>query len=147
VRGVHSRPQFTYLKMRGFILPILATAVLSKASSTSRSEHHPDETLINTAIPSDKPSSKRAVGTWDDAYTKATAALAKLSQNDKIGIVTGVGWQNGNCVGNTKAASSIGYPSLCLQGKQTRFTSSRLGVKDRFETPGQAVADIPRERC
>ncbi|KAF2751276.1 glycoside hydrolase family 3 protein [Sporormia fimetaria CBS 119925] len=52
---------------------------------------------------------------WDSAYSKATTALAKLSQSDKIGIVTGVGWQNGNCVGNTKAAGSIGYPSLCLQ--------------------------------
>ncbi|KAF1847527.1 glycoside hydrolase family 3 protein [Cucurbitaria berberidis CBS 394.84] len=85
--------------MRGFLLPLLATATMSRAS----------------AIPSDTSSSKRAVGSWDDAYTKATAALAKLSQNDKIGIVTGVGWQGGNCVGNTKAASSIGYPSLCLQ--------------------------------
>jgi beta-glucosidase len=78
--------------------------------------------LTAVAIQSDQ-SSKRAVGTWDDAYTKATAALAKLSQNDKIGIVSGVGWQQGNCVGNTKAVSSIGYPSLCLQGKQNAFHS------------------------
>lgn len=35
--------------------------------------------------------------------------------NDKLGIVTGTGWQAGNCVGNTKAAGSISYPSLCLQ--------------------------------
>jgi len=54
--------------------------------------------------------------TWDEAYSKATAALAKLSQDEKIGIVTGVGWQKGPCVGNTKAVNSIGYPSLCLQG-------------------------------
>lgn len=69
----------------------------------------------------EQPVSKRAVGNWDDAYTKATASLAKLSQAEKIGMVTGVGWTNGPCVGNTKAASSIGYPSLCLQG---RFSSS-----------------------
>ncbi|KAL1796643.1 hypothetical protein ACET3X_005183 [Alternaria dauci] len=68
-----------------------------------------------TSIPSDQSASKRAVGNWDDAYTKATAALAKLSQSEKIGIVTGVGWQKGPCVGNTKGAGSIGYPSLCLQ--------------------------------
>lgn len=73
-------------------------------------------TKVTAALPSDQTTSKRAVGSWDDAYTKATAALAKLSQSDKVGIVTGVGWQNGPCVGNTKAASSIGYPSLCLQG-------------------------------
>jgi hypothetical protein len=73
--------------------------------------------LIHAAIPSDEKVSKRAVGTWDAAYTKASAALAKLSQSEKIGIVTGLGWQGGGCVGNTKAAGSIGYPSLCLQGK------------------------------
>jgi hypothetical protein len=54
-------------------------------------------------------------GTWAAAYTKAKAALAKLNNNDKVKIVTGVGWENGPCVGNTGAVSSIGYPSLCLQ--------------------------------
>ena len=54
-------------------------------------------------------------GAWASAYSKAAAALAKLSNNDKVGIVTGIGWSNGPCVGNTRAASSIGYPSLCLQ--------------------------------
>jgi beta-glucosidase len=71
---------------------------------------------MHLAIPSEDKTSKRAVSTWDEAYTKATAALAKLSANEKIGVVTGVGWQGGNCVGNTKASGSIGYPSLCLQG-------------------------------
>ncbi|KAI1413972.1 glycoside hydrolase family 3 protein [Hypoxylon sp. FL1857] len=52
---------------------------------------------------------------WEAAYTKANASLAKLSQNDKINIVTGVGWNKGPCVGNTAAASSISYPQLCLQ--------------------------------
>ncbi|OTA87828.1 glycoside hydrolase family 3 protein [Hypoxylon sp. CO27-5] len=52
---------------------------------------------------------------WVAAYTKANASLSKLSQNDKINIVTGVGWNKGPCVGNTAAASSIGYPQLCLQ--------------------------------
>ncbi|KAI0376320.1 glycoside hydrolase family 3 protein [Hypomontagnella monticulosa] len=52
---------------------------------------------------------------WTAAYEKANASLAKLSQNDKINIVTGVGWNKGPCVGNTAAASSIRYPQLCLQ--------------------------------
>ncbi|KAI8957341.1 glycoside hydrolase family 3 protein [Daldinia sp. FL1419] len=52
---------------------------------------------------------------WAAAYEKANASLAKLSQNDKINIVTGVGWNNGPCVGNTAPASSISYPQLCLQ--------------------------------
>jgi beta-glucosidase len=103
--------------MRNFFLPVLATAALSQASGMlhRRTSHH--AVLIDAAIPFEEKVSKRAVGTWDAAYTKATAALAKLSQSDKIGIVTGVGWSKGPCVGNTKEAGSIGYPSLCLQGE------------------------------
>ncbi|KAL5408245.1 hypothetical protein PMIN04_011485 [Paraphaeosphaeria minitans] len=84
--------------MRGLSIPLLVSAAVTRAS----------------ALPSDQPS-RRATISWDDAYAKATTALAKLSLSDKVGIVTGTGWQAGNCVGNTKAASSIGYPSLCLQ--------------------------------
>jgi beta-glucosidase len=54
-------------------------------------------------------------GDWDAAYAKATSALSKLSQTEKIGIVTGVGWGKGPCSGNTGSANSIGYPSLCAQ--------------------------------
>lgn len=54
-------------------------------------------------------------GDWDASYAKATSALAKLSQSEKIGIVTGVGWGKGPCSGNTGSAKSIGYPSLCAQ--------------------------------
>ncbi|PCH05918.1 Glycoside hydrolase, superfamily [Penicillium occitanis (nom. inval.)] len=59
---------------------------------------------------------------WSAAYSKATAALSKLSQNDKIGMVTGVGWGKGPCVGNTAAPSGISFPSLCIQ-------DSPLGVR------------------
>ncbi|KAK1829781.1 glycoside hydrolase superfamily [Podospora conica] len=52
---------------------------------------------------------------WTEALSKATAALSKLSQNDKVSIVTGVGWDKGPCVGNTAPISSIRYPQLCLQ--------------------------------
>ena len=55
------------------------------------------------------------LGDWASAYSKAATALAKLSASQKADIVTGIGWQKGPCVGNTKAVSSIGYPSLCLQ--------------------------------
>ena len=105
--------------MRTYIFPLLASLTLTKASGTwgqsftDQLEQHDAYSLI--ALPSEHSSEKRAIISWDDAYTKATAALAKLSLADKIGIVTGTGWQAGNCVGNTKAASSIGYPSLCLQ--------------------------------
>lgn len=54
-------------------------------------------------------------GDWDAAYAKATSALAKLSQAEKIGVVSGVGWGKGPCSGNTGSVKSINYPSLCLQ--------------------------------
>ncbi|CBX97437.1 hypothetical protein IAQ61_007149 [Plenodomus lingam] len=70
----------------------------------------------NTTLPdTNSPTSNGATAAWDDAYVKAAASLAKLSQAEKIGLVTGVGWMNGKCVGNTHAAGSIGFPGLCLQ--------------------------------
>lgn len=53
--------------------------------------------------------------TWDEAYQKAATDLAALSQDEKVGIVTGVTWMQGPCVGNTYKPESISYPSLCLQ--------------------------------
>ncbi|TFK76897.1 glycoside hydrolase family 3 protein [Pluteus cervinus] len=52
---------------------------------------------------------------WAAAYTKARAALAKLSLKEKVDLGTGVQWQKGHCVGNTPAISSISFPGLCLQ--------------------------------
>lgn len=54
-------------------------------------------------------------GDWAAAYTKAKSALAKLSNQDKVAMVTGTGWEKGPCVGNTAAVNSINYPALCLQ--------------------------------
>ncbi|KAI1299578.1 glycoside hydrolase family 3 protein [Xylaria venustula] len=74
---------------------------------------------------------------WDAAYTKANAALAKLSSADKINIVTGVGWNKGPCVGNTPAISSIGYRELCLQDGPLGV---RYGKKVNAFTPGIQAA-------
>lgn len=82
------------------ILALLAVAaVLSRAEPTAN-------------VPRDAPSGTAA---WVAAHSSAAAALAKMSQQDKINIVTGVGWNKGPCVGNTPAISSINYPQLCLQ--------------------------------
>ncbi|KAL4784125.1 glycoside hydrolase superfamily [Aspergillus varians] len=78
--------------MRPFLAPSIASTVLLA-------------TTIATA----------QVLTWDEAYEKATADLELLSQDEKVGIVTGVTWMGGPCVGNTYEPSSIDYPSLCLQ--------------------------------
>lgn len=59
---------------------------------------------------------------WSAALAKATAALAKMSTQDKVNIVTGIGWEKGACVGNIAAIPSVGFPGLCLQ-------DSPLGVR------------------
>ncbi|KAK1229387.1 hypothetical protein PQX77_007564 [Marasmius sp. AFHP31] len=51
---------------------------------------------------------------WAAAYTKAKAAVAKLSLKDKVNLGTGVGWMKGHCVGNTPAISSINFPDSPL---------------------------------
>ncbi|KAI1371403.1 glycoside hydrolase family 3 protein [Hypoxylon crocopeplum] len=81
--------------------------------------------------------SSAAIIDWEAAYQKANASLAKLSQNDKINIVTGVGWNKGPCVGNTAAASSIGYPQLCLQDGPLGV---RYGTSVTAFVPGIQVA-------
>ncbi|KAM3074898.1 hypothetical protein ACMFMG_008308 [Clarireedia jacksonii] len=65
--------------------------------------------LVTTA------SAAQGDGDWVAAYAKATAALAKLTNANKVTLVTGVGWEKGPCVGNTAAISSIGWPQFCLQ--------------------------------
>lgn len=63
---------------------------------------------------------------WHVAYGKAKDTIQKLNQTEKVGMVSGVEWSHGPCVGNTYKPNSINYPSLCLQ-------DSPLGV--RFAHP------------
>ena len=97
---------------------------LPSTSSTKPSTTSKSATTTGSAPGSGSTSTGAGTGAgaWGSAYTKAKAALAKLSNNDKVGIVTGIGWQDGPCVGNTKAVSSISYPALCAQ-------DSPLGIR------------------
>lgn len=85
---------------------------------------------------------------WEDAYETAAAAVAKLSLDEKVGIVSGVGYGRGVCTGNNHGADTIGFPSLCLQ-------DGPLGVKGTKSatafTPGIQAAstwdvDLIRQR-
>ncbi|KAK7735577.1 glycoside hydrolase 3 [Cytospora paraplurivora] len=85
---------------------------------------------------------------WSAAYTKASASLAQLSLQDKVNIVTGIGWANGPCLGNTPAISSIKYPELCLQDSPLGI---RYGSGATAFTPGIQAAstwdiDLIRQR-
>ncbi|PGH07436.1 beta-glucosidase [Blastomyces parvus] len=55
------------------------------------------------------------VQNWTESYEKAQELVGRMSVVEKVNVTTGVGWQMGLCVGNTGPATSVGFPSLCLQ--------------------------------
>ncbi|KAK2002988.1 glycosyl hydrolase family 3 N terminal domain-containing protein [Colletotrichum falcatum] len=85
---------------------------------------------------------------WDAAYAKANAALSRVSLDEKIGIVSGIGWNNGPCVGNTSPASSINYPSLCLQDGPlgVRYARSVTAFVPGIQAAATWDVDLIRER-
>ncbi|KIY72192.1 glycoside hydrolase family 3 protein [Cylindrobasidium torrendii FP15055 ss-10] len=59
---------------------------------------------------------------WAAAFVKAKDLVSTFTLDDKIGVVTGEGWENGRCVGTTYTVEDKGFPSLCLE-------DSPLGVR------------------
>jgi beta-glucosidase len=85
-------------------------------NTLSLNKYPQDESLAISFLALVAPTSAAAGdGAWASAYSKATTALAKMNQQDKVTLVTGEGWQKGACVGNIAAISSIGFPGLSLQ--------------------------------
>lgn len=58
---------------------------------------------------------------WSAAWSRASALVSGFSIDDKVNVVTGIGWENGRCVGNIAAVGA--FPGLCLE-------DSPLGVRD-----------------
>ncbi|SPO01536.1 probable beta-D-glucoside glucohydrolase [Cephalotrichum gorgonifer] len=85
---------------------------------------------------------------WAAAYQKAETAMGRLSASEKIGLVTGVGWDKGPCVGNTGSAGSIGYPSLCLQDGPLglRFGKSVTAFAPGIQAASTWDVDLIRQR-
>lgn len=71
-----------------------------------------------------------------------------MSQADKVGIISGVGWSGGKCIGNTKPASSIGYPTLCLQDSPlgVRYASSVTAFTPGIQAASTWDRALIRER-
>lgn len=59
---------------------------------------------------------------WEKAHGRAKRYLADWTLEEKVQLTTGVGWQNGRCVGNIGPVPSKNFPGLCLQ-------DSPLGVR------------------
>ncbi|KAF7345699.1 Glycoside hydrolase family 3 protein [Mycena venus] len=87
------------------------TSIGTSSSTVTSSAASPSGTVLNISPQ------------WAAAYVKANAAVQKMSLQDKVNLATGVGWENGHCVGNTPAISSISFPGLCLE-------DSPVGVRD-----------------
>ncbi|KAF5355704.1 hypothetical protein D9756_003946 [Leucocoprinus leucothites] len=93
------------------------------SSSTNTTTSKPGTSTTSTsASPSGTATTPNMSPEWQAAYTKARAAVAKLSLSDKVNLGTGIGWMKGACVGNTPSISSISFPGLCLE-------DSPLGVR------------------
>ncbi|KAI0480707.1 glycoside hydrolase family 3 protein [Xylariaceae sp. FL0804] len=63
----------------------------------------------------------KAVG-WEEAYTMAHQFVSQLTLMEKVNLTTGVGWEGGQCVGNTGSVPRLGLRGLCMQ-------DSPLGVR------------------
>ncbi|OAQ58286.1 beta-glucosidase [Purpureocillium lilacinum] len=72
--------------------------------------------------------SKAGDGDWAGPYAKAIAALPRLSQQDKINMVTGYS-RDESCTGLTRVVPSIGYPALCLQDGPLNATVFPAGIQ------------------
>ncbi|KAJ3253664.1 hypothetical protein HK103_000390 [Boothiomyces macroporosus] len=57
---------------------------------------------------------------WSEAQSLAKAAVSKLSVEQKVALVSGMGWATGPCVGNIVNPGGIGgFNGLCLQDSPT----------------------------
>ncbi|KAI1321278.1 glycoside hydrolase family 3 protein [Xylariaceae sp. FL0255] len=72
---------------------------------------------------------------WEAAIAQARQFVSQMTLLEKVNITTGVGWENGPCVGNTGAAPRLGYKGYCNQDSPqgirfadyaSAFTSSNL---------------------
>ncbi|KAK0233415.1 glycoside hydrolase family 3 protein [Armillaria fumosa] len=108
-----------------------ATSSSASTTSTAASTSKAASTSTSSATSTSSVSIPKGVSVtatnmspeWQAAYTKAEASVAKLSLQEKVDLATGVGWMNGNCVGNTPAVPSISFPGLLA-------LDSPLGVRD-----------------
>ncbi|KAH0213286.1 thermostable beta-glucosidase, partial [Aureobasidium melanogenum] len=54
-------------------------------------------------------------GDWKESYAKARALVSQLTLEEKVNLTSGVGTNQGNCVGQTGSVPRHGINGLCLQ--------------------------------
>ncbi|KAK7694472.1 hypothetical protein QCA50_001658 [Cerrena zonata] len=105
-------------KLNDYYSQCLPGQATTTAPPTSTSNPPPTTSSgpSSTVAPPSQTSIANISPEWAAAYTKAKAAVAKLSLNDKVNLGTGVQWQKGACVGNTPAIASLpGFDGLCIE--------------------------------
>ncbi|OCH96632.1 beta-glucosidase [Obba rivulosa] len=103
-------------------LPGASTSAPASSSSVPSSTSSAPSTSSSSAPPSQSSVANIPPG-WAAAYAKAQPVIASMSLTDKVSLGTGVGWEQGPCVGNVPTISSIpGFDGLCLE-------DSPLGVR------------------
>ncbi|KAI8807114.1 glycoside hydrolase superfamily [Cladochytrium replicatum] len=70
--------------------------------------------LVASAVSSAAPPAQRS---WDEALSLAKAAVSGLSTEERVSIVSGIGWRTNACLGAVLPLSSkiSGFEGLCLQ--------------------------------
>lgn len=105
----------------------LTTESSGPASTTASSPYVPilaPQNLSSYSPPFYPTPPVRGVGAWADAIARARSYLvaSNLTLEERVALATGVGWQNGRCVGNTPSIDRVGWKGLCLE-------DSPLGVR------------------
>ncbi|RAH86226.1 putative beta-glucosidase [Aspergillus japonicus CBS 114.51] len=57
----------------------------------------------------------QGLGDWEDAFTKAKALVAQMTDEEKNNITYGYSSTTNGCSGNTAGVPRLGYPGICLQ--------------------------------
>ncbi|RWA14002.1 hypothetical protein EKO27_g1084 [Xylaria grammica] len=78
----------------------------------------------------------RAVG-WEEAYAKARDFVSQLTLAEKVNLTTGIGWESGQCVGETGSVPRLGLRRLCMQDSPLGI---RFGDFASAFSSGQTVA-------
>ncbi|THU83353.1 glycoside hydrolase family 3 protein [Dendrothele bispora CBS 962.96] len=111
-------------------LPVLSSSAASSLSVTASNNVSSSSSAVSSSSAA-SPTSTRGEAppvvpdfeqAWDAAFEKARTFLQGFSLEEKVNVSTGVGWQNGRCVGNIPANEEKGFPGLCLE-------DSPLGVR------------------
>ena len=68
---------------------------------------------------------------WADAYERAQAFVSQLTLLEKVNLTTGVGWEEGPCVGNTGKSRSRFPPTMLGRSAKSEFFC-RLNSSSQF---------------